>query len=104
VDGGRKAHPPGHRFILVDDGELGVGDRRALPFLERDGRYWGPPSDDATAIRELERMRRSGADFIVFIRTSFWWLDHYAGLNRHLRSLFRCEAQTDRQIIFDLRP
>ena len=53
--------PPGESFILVDDQQWsdpgGRGDvisgRRAIPFLERDGRYWGPPPDDAVAINEL---------------------------------------------------
>ena len=57
--------PPGDTFILVDHevfrDELAIG-RRAMPFLERDGEYWGPPPDDLTAIQELERLRRSGSE------------------------------------------
>ena len=53
---------PGDSFILVDQGtftnEMSAGGR-AIPFLEREGQYWGPPPDDATAIQELERLRRS---------------------------------------------
>ena len=53
--------PPRDTFILVDHevfrDELAIG-RRAMPFLERDGEYWGPPPDDLTAIQELERLRR----------------------------------------------
>jgi glycosyltransferase involved in cell wall biosynthesis len=99
--------PPGDAFILVDGSQWGcdsVAGRRAIPFLERDGQYWGPPPDDRTAIRELERLRRAGASFILFAWPAFWWLDHYAGLHRHLQSTYRCISRTDRLAAFDLRP
>src|SRR5438552_9235031 len=54
-------------------------------FRSKEGRYWGKPPDDATAIRELERLRKAGAGFIVFIRSTFWWLEYYGGLHRYLR-------------------
>ena len=98
--------PPDGTFILIDDevfrNELSIG-RRALPFLERDGKYWGPPNDDENAIEELERMRRAGATFAVFAWPSFWWLDHYSGLQRHLRRNFPCVLETELMIMFDLR-
>src|SRR6185503_7056038 len=48
-------------FILVDDDQMrsDLPHARAIPFLEKNGEYWGPPADDATAIRELERLRRT---------------------------------------------
>ncbi|MBM4464923.1 MAG: glycosyltransferase [Chloroflexi bacterium] len=99
--------PPGDAFILVDGDLWGAPEvlagRRRIPFLERDGQYWGPPADDDTAICELERLRRSGASFIVFAWPAFWWLDHYAGLHRHLRSAYRCALENDRLVVFDLR-
>lgn len=98
--------PLGDTFILVDHevfrAEVAHG-RRAIPFLERDGQYWGPPPDDITAIRELERLRRSGANFIVFGWPAFWWLDYYTELHRYLRSEFRCVLENDRLVVFDLR-
>jgi glycosyltransferase involved in cell wall biosynthesis len=97
--------PGGATFILVDEGqwagELGA-DRHVLPFLERDGQYWGAPPDDATAIRELERLRRSGASFLAFAWSAFWWLDYYAEFHRYLRSNFRCVLANDRLVAFDL--
>src|SRR6266508_1437155 len=98
--------PPGQAFILVDDGvlghDIGVG-RRAIPFLERDGRYWGRPSDGDAAIREFERSRGSGqVSFMVFTWPAFWWLDYYPELHRHLASAFRCVLRNDRVLAFDL--
>lgn len=98
--------PPGDTFILVDQGWFGsevAAGRRTIPFLERDGHYWGPPADDITAIQELERLRQSGARFIVFGWPAFWWLDHYSELHRHLCLSFRCILRNDRLVVFDLR-
>ncbi|MGQ9653039.1 MAG: glycosyltransferase family 2 protein [Thermodesulfobacteriota bacterium] len=98
---------PGESFILVDEDQWGVGGnllgRRAIPFLERGGRYWGPPPGDETAMAEMERLRRQGASFIVFVWTAFWWLDHYARFHRFLRGHYPCVLENDRLVVFDLR-
>ena len=102
-----KVVPAESSFILVDDGCLEapalIAPRRYLPFLEKEGRYWGKPPDDATAIRELERLRNAGASFIVFIWSTFWWLEYYGGLHRYLRAQFPCIRQDERIVVFDLR-
>jgi len=98
--------PPGDSFILVDEqqwgGEVATG-RRTIPFTERDGQYWGPPADDSTAIREFERLRHLGVNFMVIGWTAFWWLDYYSGWYHHLCSNFRCIKKNSRLIVFDLR-
>lgn len=101
--------PAGGALILVDGQQLNAGEvangRRVIPFLERDGVYWGAPADDETGIAELERLRQQARpSFIVFAWPAFWWLDHYAGLRDHLRSRFRCVLENDRLVAFDLRP
>jgi hypothetical protein len=90
-------------FILVDECKLGFISNRALPFLEHDGNYWGLPSDSKTAIYELNRMRRNGANFIVFVWQTFWWLDHYVEFNKYLRSRFSCKLENEQIIVFDMR-
>lgn len=99
--------PQGDAFILVDQDSWGCGPviagRRRIPFLERDGGDWGEPGDDATAIGELERLRETGANFMVFVQPALWWLDYYAGLHRHLRSNFRCALENHALVAFDLR-
>jgi len=93
-------------FILVDQNVAGdqLGrNGRAIPFLERDGQYFGPPADDATAIREVERLRKSNAAFIAFIWPAFWWLQHYQTFQNHLRASYRCVLENDRMVLFDLR-
>lgn len=102
-----KLIPPGETFILVDNAQWGVdgiADRHVIPFVERDGQYWGPPADDPTALSELERLQRLGANFIVFGWPAFWWLDYYPGLRRHLHLQFPCILKNSRLIAFDLQP
>ena len=78
--------PKDAAFVLVDEEQLRhtLPHRQAQPFLERDGCYWGPPTDGATAVRELERMRTEGAQFIVFIWSTRWWLEFYPEIRRYL--------------------
>jgi SAM-dependent methyltransferase len=96
--------PPTDSFILVDDfGVRILPGRKGSPFLEHDGMPWGKPANDDEAIRELERMRRTGFAFIIFTWHSFWWLDYYIGFYQYLRSKFQCVRQNDCLIAFDLR-
>jgi hypothetical protein len=99
--------PQGDAFILVDQDSWGCGPviagRRRIPFLEREGGDWGEPGDDATAILEFERLRESGANFMVFAQDALWWLDYYVGLHDHLRANFRCALENDALVVFDLR-
>jgi hypothetical protein len=91
--------------ILVDDGTLEsgpIGSRQRIPFLERNGAWWGPPPDDATAIAELERLRRDGAAFLVFAWPAFWWLQHYTSFARHLRANYACPLNNESLVLFDL--
>jgi len=98
---------PGEPFVLIDEdrirAELGA-DQRALPFPERGGQYGGLPPDDATAIEEVERLRQGGARFVVVAWPAFWWLEFYVGLGRHLGARYHRILDTDRLVIFDLRP
>ena len=97
--------PSGSRFILVDDDRLGtlpVGDRRSIPFLERGGFFWGPPSDSRTAIRELERLCEAEPACIIFAWPAFWWFDYYPELLTYLRERCRCLIDNDHLVGFAL--
>jgi hypothetical protein len=107
----RNLIPLGERFILVDENQLAIDffgkdffdGYRVTPFLDREGCYWGPPADCDTAIRGLERLRRSGVTNIVFITPAFWWLEYYTAFAQYLRSKFRCVKENERVLVFDLR-
>jgi len=100
-----KIVPIDEPFILVDQahwGEAFVPGRRAIPFTERNGLYWGPPADDAAAIAELERLRRVGARYIAFVWLAFWWLDYYREFHQYLQTKYHLALCNDRLEIFDL--
>lgn len=99
--------PTGAAFLLVDEGQTGerrsIDGRVAIPFLERDGQYWGLPADDQAAIRELERLRSAGAGTIVFVPPALHWLESFPVFARHLRGNFRCLLEAEDVAVFDLR-
>jgi len=98
--------PAGQPFILIDQEQIRVElpHGAAIPFLEKNGQYWGPPPDDQTAISELDRLLRAGATHLVIVWSSFWWLDHYTGFHRLLQEKFKRVPSGDDVIIFELRP
>jgi SAM-dependent methyltransferase len=102
----RTVIPSGATYILVDELQTGLAadvEHRALPFLEKNGEYWGLPADSQEAIREIERMRRSGCTHIVFAWPALWWLDYYREMAEYLRTRSRCVLESARLRIFDLR-
>jgi hypothetical protein len=99
--------PPGTRTLVADDAQLlEAGPRVArdftwIPFLSRDGGYRGAPADSNAAIAELERMRREGADMIVFTWPAFWWFEHYPAFTAQLCRFPRIHS-SDQVVIHDL--
>jgi glycosyltransferase involved in cell wall biosynthesis len=98
---------PGHggAMILVDDATWDPGPiagRPRLPFLEKGGVYWGNPSDDDMAVRELERLRRAKANLLVFVWPAFWWLEHYPDFLDYVRTRFPCLLANERVVAFNL--
>jgi glycosyltransferase involved in cell wall biosynthesis len=96
---------PERALILVDEAtwEAGpIGGRQRLPFLEKDGHYYGTPPDDETAICELERLRQTGAAFLVFAWPAFWWFDHFRQFYSYLRASYPCVLENERLVVFEL--
>jgi glycosyltransferase involved in cell wall biosynthesis len=100
--------PPEGSFILVDEDQLGTNERilgrYRIPFLERNGKYWGQPDSDETAIEEIQRQRERGASSMIFAWTAFWWLDYYSEMHKYLRSNYKCLLNNERLIVFSLQP
>ena len=98
--------PEGVTFVLADHNEFAEVDwengRLAVPFTEREGQYWGPPSDSAKALGELERQRRGSASFFVVAWPAFWLLQHFEEFNRVIRSKFQIILENDRVVVFQM--
>ena len=98
--------PRGAAYVLVDDDEWGASSngvlpgRTVVPFLVRDGLYWGPPGDDEAAVAALEEAHGAGAEIFVFPWFTEWWLDHYLGFGEVLRALFPNERRGDHLLSF----
>jgi hypothetical protein len=100
------AIPREERFILVDEDQLRalLPHVNALPFLEKDGNYWGPPPDGVVARTELDRLRRLGARHVAFISSTFWWLDYYRELREYLDSSCQLVRGNEAVRIFECPP
>jgi hypothetical protein len=98
--------PEGQSVIIAGESwwgeELGM-TRPILPFTEKDGQYWGDPSDDASAVAELDKLMQRGARSFVFGWPTFWWLGHYKGLVEELNRRGRRAIDNDRMVLFELR-
>ena len=81
--------PPGSSLLVISKGDPGLLELSGLSAAhfpqDSAGGYAGHhPFDSATAIAEIEALRRGGAEYLVIPATARWWLDHYDGLARHL--------------------
>src|SRR5687768_16988777 len=99
--------PNGEAVIIVDHDGLrnDLSEwRRVMPFVERGGRYWGLPEDDAEAVRELERQRTDRrAEFFALATSSLWFFEKFAEFGDYVRSRYPCVLANERLLVFDLR-
>jgi len=98
--------PTGADYLLIDDNELAAemlaSGRRAFRVVERDGVYWGPPSDAEAALAELEQVTAKRVDYIVIWWTAFWWLTEYFALDQYLNEHSTPLIESDALKIFKL--
>jgi GT2 family glycosyltransferase len=100
--------PVGATVAVVSKGDdelLKLNGRRARHFPESaDGSWAGyHPGDSREAVAQLEAIRKTGADFILFPKTGLWWLNFYEGLHEHLESHYDAVVRDqDTCVIFAL--
>ncbi len=105
----RDATPPGSTVAVISKGDERLVDiygRDALHFpQDEEGAPLGyHPSCGRAAVAQLEVARVKGADYLLVPAPSFWWLEHYHELRKHLHARYRplrWEAET--AVLFDLR-
>ncbi len=103
----RRHVPAGSKVLVVsqgDDALLGFDGREASHFPQLDdGTYAGDdPASDEEAIAALERLRERGAGYLVLPPPAVWWLDHYEGFRRHLKSYTMKSDDTNTAVIYEL--
>jgi 4-amino-4-deoxy-L-arabinose transferase-like glycosyltransferase len=94
-------------IIAADGGNPTIfyyAKRKGWHFLERNGIYDGSPNDSQQAIANLERLQSQGATHLVFSRNTFWWLESYPELTRHLAEIATLMEATPQFKIYKLVP
>jgi hypothetical protein len=87
-----------------DDDLLQLGPRTGwhLP-AEEDGSSWGGhPTDSADAIQRLEAAREKGAEYFLLPEPQFWWREHYADFDAHLRRRHQLVWEGEDCVIYQL--
>ena len=104
IAGAKRAHGKTIVVGIEEFEDPGVFDSvGALPFMERDGQYWGAPADDEAAIAELERLKSErNASLLVFLWSNYWQLDHYRKFGKHVTRRYERVIDNDHLIAFDL--
>jgi hypothetical protein len=102
-----KVTAPDALIVAVDMGNPTIfyyAERKGWHFLEKGGIYGGNPSDSQEAIAGLEQLRRQGATHFVFTTNTFWWLQSYPELTRHLTEVATLMEATPQFRIYKLSP
>jgi hypothetical protein len=76
----RRTTPENSLVVAADNGDPTIfyyAERKGWHFLEKNGIYDGNPGDNQQLIVDLEQLRGRGATHLVFISSTFWWLDYY---------------------------
>jgi hypothetical protein len=99
--------PPSSTVLVVsrgDDRLLDLDGHCAWHFPQSgEGNYAGHhPGDSEEAKARIEQLRAQGAQYLLFPKTAFWWLDFYEGLRRHLETHYREIARGDTCVIYCL--
>ncbi|HEV8292066.1 MAG TPA: TylF/MycF/NovP-related O-methyltransferase [Tepidisphaeraceae bacterium] len=97
--------PPSEPVILIDQDVLRhqlAGGHQVLPFIERDGQYWGPPADDESALAELHRLRQRGVKVVAIAWPAFWFVEQYPRFAAELQSRAKCLLRNERVFLFEL--
>lgn len=99
--------PEGATVLVVSRGDMELtrlAGREGWHFPQSDtGLYAGHhPADSDEAVANLQALRRRGASYLVFPSTSFWWLDFYGDLAKHLDAKAQRIWRDDNCIIFNI--
>jgi glycosyltransferase involved in cell wall biosynthesis len=103
----RSVVPKGAHVLVVSKGDaelLKLPDQVAAHFPQsKTGGYAGHhPADSATALAQLETLRRDENCYLLIPSTAYWWLGHYVEFRRHLEDRYQRFWNDDCCTIYDL--
>ncbi|MDQ3820538.1 MAG: glycosyltransferase, partial [Acidobacteriota bacterium] len=87
-----------------DEELLELNGRKAWHFPQsEEGWYAGHyPANSAEAIAHLETLREKGGNFLLFPKSSFWWLEYYTEFYEYLNTKHERIWSDDCCLIFQL--
>lgn len=101
----RQHVPKKARVLIVDKWDptlFYLSRRKGWNYPDRTLLPEGYPTDDETAIAHLLQLRQRGANYLVFPKAAFWWLDHYRAFHQHLEVNHSCIWKGEQCVIFQI--
>jgi GT2 family glycosyltransferase len=104
----RQTVPAGSTVLVISRGDsrlLDLPNCTGWHFPQDDrGAYAGHhPASSEAAVAHLQALQAKGADYLLIPATAGWWLEHYAGLHRHLeRCGERIQVRGEECVIYRL--
>ncbi len=97
--------PAGARVVLADEEQLRnvLSGIECIPFMERDGIYWGPPGSAEEAIKELQRQLQRSITWFAIAWPMFWMLKKYPSFAEYLNNSFESRYDSTIVRIYELR-
>jgi len=87
--------PRGARVVVADEEQIrsSLSGIEGIPFVERDGTYWGPPGSADEAIAEIQKQHQRGASWLIIAWPMLWMLEKYPSVAAFLHN--NCESRHD---------
>jgi 4-amino-4-deoxy-L-arabinose transferase-like glycosyltransferase len=94
-------------IIAADHGDPTLfyyAERRGWHLPENDAIYNGDPASAEQLIDDVAQLRRAGATHVVFVSTTFWFLDRFPSLAEYLAQTATLSNKTPEFAIYELKP
>ncbi len=97
--------PQGSTVLVADDDQLRseLPTIRSVPFLERNGLYWGAPGSSEEAVAEVARHLERGVKWVIIAWPLAWLLDRFPDFASYLNNNMALRAHTTVGRIFERR-
>jgi hypothetical protein len=98
---------PGALIIAADLGDpalLYYAGRRGWHLPEKDAIYNGDPASADQLISDVAQLRKAGATHLVFVSSTFWFVDRYRDFAEYLARTAMLMERTPEFAIYELKP
>ena len=99
--------PQNALIIAADHGDPTLfyyAERRGWHLPEKDAIYNGDPAGAEQLIDDVAHLRAAGATHVVFVSTTFWFLDRFPSFAQYLAQTARLSEKTAQFAIYELKP